>query len=97
MANIAAEKVRTARYAKSNDVTIYETEYLTNTNLQETCELKQPFICKSNDFKSSSISNNSSTELKVKDCTSKNTNEYIMLSSYRLIHICLDRFGHLGN
>ena len=65
---------------KSNDVTIYETEYLTNTNLQETCELKQPFICKLNDFKSSSISNNSSTELKVKDCTSKNTNEYIMLS-----------------
>ena len=47
----------TNEFKKSNDVTIYETEYINNNMLQDTCELKQPFICKMKDFNTSSILN----------------------------------------
>ena len=70
----------TNEFKKSNDVTIYETEYINNNLLQDTCELKQPFICKMKDFNTSSIINQPINELKVKDCSSKNVNEYILLS-----------------
>ena len=70
----------TNEFKKSSDVTIYETEYISNNLLQDTCELKQPFICKLKDFDSTNILHQPTEELKVKDCTSKNVNEYIMLS-----------------
>lgn len=72
----------TAHYKKSEDLEIYETDYSTNSELQEICELRQPILF---DLKASGIpsdvfdgrdlasieskSEKSSLEVHVKDCT----------------------------
>jgi hypothetical protein len=64
-----------AQFKKSEDLEIYEMDFLNNEHLQEICEIKQPVLFEfkqiTPDFFDSSIisSVNHSTNIKVKDVT----------------------------
>lgn len=92
----------TSQYKKSEDLEIYEFDYVNNKNLQDSCDLKQPMIFKynevNNDFYENITMENlldkSSYDVKVKDINdyyieNNNNVDYVVLplsSSIQLIN-----------
>ena len=90
-----------SQYKKSEDLEIYEFDYINNKNLQDSCDLKQPLLFKYNEINSDfydnvnfeNLLNKGSYDVKVKDINdyyNENNNvDYIVLplnSSIQLIN-----------
>lgn len=74
-----------AQYKKSEDLEIYEMDYVSNANLQEVCNIKQPVLFEFKNVNSEiftdldlqTLQNHENHELKVKDTT--DASNYVML------------------